>query len=109
MSFNVNEIDLGILVENIPDLIFFLDMDKKLLSFNAGGKWLLNLVGSNNPKPGDDVLAFFPEKKRNHLRQELDKLKKGQVISFEDIFMENKNAFYFDIRLYALAGTKGEQ
>lgn len=38
MPFNVNEIDLGILVENMPDLIFYLGMDKKLLSFNAGGE-----------------------------------------------------------------------
>ncbi len=109
MRFNVNEIDLGILVENMPDLIFYLDMDKKLLSFNAGGKRLLNMIGCNNPMPGDDVLAFFPEKKRNHLRQELDKLNKGKVISFEDIFLENENYFYFDISLYALSGIKGEQ
>lgn len=33
MPFNVNEIDLGILVDNMPDLIFYLGMDKKLLSF----------------------------------------------------------------------------
>ncbi|MGZ5220102.1 MAG: PAS domain-containing sensor histidine kinase [Chitinophagaceae bacterium] len=109
MPFNVNEIDLGILVENMPDLIFYLDLDKKLLSFNAGGNRFLKMIGSNNPLPGDDVLAFFPEKKGNYLRQELDKLDKGEVFSFEDIFLDNQNTFYFDISLYALSGVKGEQ
>jgi PAS domain S-box-containing protein len=109
MPFNVNEIDLGVLVENMPDLIFYLDMDKKLLSFNAGGKHFLKIIGCHNPLPGDDVLAFFPEKKRNFLRNELDKLNKGEVFSFEDTFLDNQNAFYFDISLYALSGGKGEQ
>ncbi|MES1218506.1 MAG: PAS domain S-box protein [Bacteroidota bacterium] len=109
MPFNVNEIDLGILVENMPDLIIYLDMDKKLLSFNAGGKRYLKMIGCDNPLPGDDVLAFLPGKKRKYLRQELDKLNKGEVFSFEDIFLENQNAFYFDISLYALSGIKGEQ
>lgn len=109
MPFNVNEIDLGILVENMPDLIFYLDMDKKLLSFNAGGNRFLKMLGCHNPLPGDDVLAFFPEKKRNFLRQELDKLNKGEVFSFEDIFLDNQNAFYFDTSLYALSSVKGEQ
>lgn len=109
MPFNVNEIDLGLLVENMPDLIFYLDMDKKLLSFNAGGKRFLKMIGCDNPLPGDDVLAFLPEKKQKHLRQELDKLNKGEVFSFEDIFLDDQNAFYFDISLYALSGAKGEQ
>lgn len=109
MSFNVNEIDLGILVQNMPDLIFYLDMDKKLLSFNAGGKRFLKMIGCDNPLPGDDVLAFLPEKKQNYLRQELDKLKKGKVFSFEDIYLENQNTLYFDTSLYALSGVKGEQ
>ncbi len=109
MPFNVNEIDLGILVENMPDLIFYLDMDKKLLSFNAGGKQFLKKIGCDNPVPGDDVLAFLPRQKQNYLRQELDKLNKGQVFSFEDIYLENQNALYFDISLYALSGINGEQ
>ncbi len=109
MSFNVNEIDLGILVENMPDLIFYLDMDKKLLSFNAGGKRFLKMMGWDNPMPGDDVLALFPEQKRNHLHQELDKLTKGEVFSFEDTYLDNQHTFYFDISLYALSGIKGEQ
>jgi PAS domain S-box-containing protein len=109
MPFNVNEIDLGILVENMPDLIFYLDMDKKLLSFNAGGKRFLKMMGCHDPLPGDDVLAFFPEKKRDFLRQELDKLKKGEVFSFEDIFPDNENVLYYDTSLYALSGINGEQ
>lgn len=109
MHFNVNEIDLGILVENMPDLIFYLDMDKRLLSFNAGGKRFLKMIGCDNPLPGDDVLAFLPGKKQDYFCQELDKLKKGEVSSFEDIFMDNQDAFYFDINLYALSGVKGEQ
>ncbi|HMU44789.1 MAG TPA: PAS domain S-box protein [Chitinophagaceae bacterium] len=109
MPFNVNEIDLGILVENMPDLIFYLDMEKKLLSFNRGGKRFLKMIGCDNPLPGDDVLAFLPEKKQNYLRQELDKLNKGEVFSFEDIYLDNQNASYFDISLYALSGVKGEQ
>lgn len=109
MPFNVNEIDLGILVENMPDLIFYLDMDKKLSSFNTGGKRFLKMMGSDNPLPGDDVLAFFPEKKQKHLRQELDKLNKGEVFSFEDTYLDNQHTCYFDIRLYALSGVKGEQ
>src|SRR5690349_10675442 len=109
MSFNVNEIDLGILVENMPDLIFYLDMDKKLLSFNGGGSRFLKLIGCHNPLPGDDVLAFFSEKKQHYLRQELDKLNKGEVFSYEDVFLDNQNAIYFDISLYALTTVKGEQ
>lgn len=109
MSFNVNEIDLGILVENMPDRIFYLDMDKNLLSFNAGGKRFLKMIGCDNPLPGDDVLAFLPLEKQQHLRQELDKLHKGAVFSFEDSYPENENALYFDISLYALSGVKGEQ
>jgi PAS domain S-box-containing protein len=58
---------------------------------------------------GDDVLAFFPEKKRNYLLQELDKLNKGEVFSFEDIFLDNQNPYYFDTSLYALSTIKGEQ
>jgi hypothetical protein len=109
MPFNVNEIDLGILVGNMPDLIFYLDMDKKLSSFNTGGKRFLKMIGSDNPLPGDDVLAFFPEKKQKHPRQELDKLNKGEVFSFEDTYLDNQHTCYFDIRLYALSGVKGEQ
>jgi PAS domain S-box-containing protein len=109
MPFNVNEIDLGILVENMPDLIFYLDMDKKLLSFNAGGNRFLKMIGCDNPLPGDDVLAFLPRQKQNYIRQELDKLNKGEVFSFEDIYRENHNTLYFDVSLYALSGTKGEQ
>lgn len=109
MSFNVNEIDLGILVENMPDLIFYLGMDKKLLSFNTGGKRFLKMIGCDNPLPGDDVLAFFPEKKQNLLRQQLDKLHIGEVFSFEDIIPDGQNTFYFDISLYALSTVKGEQ
>jgi len=109
MSFNINEIDLGILVENMPDLIFYLDMDKKLLSFNAGGKRFLKMIGCHSPSPGDDVMAFFPEEKRDFFLTELDKLNKGEVFSFEDIFLDNQNAFYFDISLYALSSIKGEQ
>jgi PAS domain S-box-containing protein len=109
MPFNVNEIDLGVLVENMPDLIFYLDMDKKLLSFNAGGGRFLKMIGCQNPLPGDDVLAFFPEEKQNHLQHELDRLNKGEVFSFEDIFLDDQNAYYFDVSLYALSGVKGEQ
>ncbi len=109
MPFNVNEIDLGILVENMPDQIFYLDMDKTLLSFNAGGKRFLEMIGCHNPLPGDDVLSFFPEEKRNYLRKELDRLNKGEVFSFEDIFLDNQNTFYFDISLYSLSSVKGEQ
>ncbi len=109
MPFNVNEIDLVLLVENMPDLIFYLDMDKKLLSFNAGGNRFLKMIGCHDPLPGDDVLAFFPEKKRKYLMQELDKLSMGEVYSFEDIFLDNKKALYFDTSLYALSGVKGEQ
>ena len=109
MSFNVNEIDLGILVENMPDLIFYLDMDKKLLSFNTGGRRFLKMIGCDNPLPGDDVLACLPEKKQNHFRQELDKLKRGEVSSFEDIYHEDHNTLYFDVSLYALSGVTGEQ
>ena len=109
MPFNVNEIDLGILVENMPDLIFYLDMDKKLLSFNVGGSRFLKMIGCHNPLPGDDVLAFFPEKKQNYLRQELDKLNKGEVFSYEDVFLDNQNAIYFNTSLYALSAVKGEQ
>ena len=109
MPFNVNEIDLGILVQNMPDLIFYLDMEKKLLSFNKGGKRFLKMIGCDNPLPGDDVLAFLPEKKQDYLRRELDKLNKGEVFSFEDSYLENQNTFYFDISLYALSGVKGEQ
>lgn len=109
MPFNVNEIDLGILVQNMPDLIFYLDMDKKLLSFNAGGRQFLKMIGCDNPLPGDDVLAFLPEKKQHYFRQELDNLNKGEVFSFEDNFRDNQTAFYFDISLYALSGVNGEQ
>ncbi|MCG2612762.1 PAS domain S-box protein [Terrimonas sp. NA20] len=109
MPFNVNEIDLGLLVENMPDLIFYLDMDKKLLSFNAGGNRFLKMIGCHDPSPGDDVLAFFPEKKRKFLLHELDQLKTGKVFSFEDVFPDDQNTCYFDISLYALAGVTGEQ
>jgi PAS domain S-box-containing protein len=109
MPFNVNDIDLGILVENMPDRILYLDMNKKLLSYNAGGKRFLRMIGSDNPLTGDDVLSFFPEKKGDYLRQELDKLNKGEVFSFEDTLLDNGNAFYFDVSLYALSSVQGEQ
>ena len=109
MSFNVNEIDLGILVENMPDLIFYLDMDKKLLSYNAGGKRFLRMVGNDHPMPGDDVLSLFPATKQHYFRRELDKLNKGEVHSFNDNYMYNQTAFYFDTSLYALSSVKGEQ
>src|SRR5690349_15947064 len=107
MPFNINEIDLGILVENMPDQIFYLDMDKKLLSFNAGGKRFLKMIGCHNPLPGDDVLAFLPENKRDFFRNQLNKLNKGVVFSFEDIFLDNQKAFYFDTSLYSLSSVKG--
>lgn len=109
MHFNVNEIDLGILVENMPDLIFYLDMDKKLLSFNAGGKRFLKMIGCDNPLPGEDVLSYFPVKKQRFLRDELDKLHKGVVFSYEDVFWNHQDCFYADISLYALSTVKGEQ
>lgn len=109
MPFNVNEIDLGVLVENMPDMLFYLDMDKKLLSFNAGGKRFLKMIGCQDPLPGDDVLALFPEKKQTFFRSELDKLNNSQVFSFEDIFQDDQNTFYYDISLYALSGVNGRQ
>lgn len=109
MQFNVNEIDLSILVENMPDLIFYLDMDRKLLSFNAGGKRFLQMLGCDNPGQGDDVLAFFPEEKRNYLQYELNKLEKGQAFSFDDKFNVDQNTLYFNFNLYALSSINGKQ
>ncbi len=109
MQFNVNEIDLGVLVENMPDLIFYLDMDRKLLSFNAGGKRFLKMLGCHNPTFGDDVMAFFPEEKRNYLLHELNKLEKGEAFSFDDNFTIDQNTFYFNFNLYALSTVNGKQ
>lgn len=109
MAFNVNEIDHGLLVENMPDMILYLDMNKKLLSTNPGGRRFLEMIGCTDPLPGDDVLAFFPEKKRDFFIHELDKLNRGEVFLFEDIFQHDQNTSYFDIGLYALSGLNGKQ
>lgn len=74
-----------------------------------GGKRFLKMIGCDSPSPGDDVLAFFAEEKRAFFLKELDKLNKGEIFSFEDMFLYNQNAFYFDISLYALSGVNGEQ
>lgn len=109
MRFNVNEIDLGLLVENMPDLIFYLDRDKQLLSFNAGGKRFLKSLGCDDPMAGDDVLKYYPKEKRNYLEQQLNQLNKGKVFSFEDCFRYGKTIYYYDISLYALTTKQGDQ
>lgn len=109
MAFKVNEIDLGLLVENMPDLILYLDMNKRLLSFNPGGKKFLKMIGCSNPTPGDDVLSFLPDEKQNFFLRQIDNLKKGEVFSFEDCYHAFQGIQYFDISIYALSGANGEQ
>ncbi|MCW3120126.1 MAG: hypothetical protein JWM28_4208, partial [Chitinophagaceae bacterium] len=100
MQFNVNDIDLAILVENMPDLILYLDMDKKLLSFNAGGMRFLKIIGCDNPVPGDEVLKYYTKEKQYYLKRQLNELVEGNVFSFEDSFHHDSRIFHFDISLY---------
>jgi PAS domain S-box-containing protein len=109
MPFNLNEINLNELVGNMPDQIFYLGMDKKLLAFNAAGEQFLKMIGCENPVPGDDILNYYPADKRKFLTRQLTELQKGSAYSFEDSFISNDELLNFNVNLYSLTNKQGGQ
>lgn len=103
MKFDANEIDLAVLIENMPDVVFYLDRDLRLVAFNPSSRNFFSLLGCNDLRNGMDIFSILPEKKRRHLLDSLHEVSQRRNLHYEEMFRRNGLTYYFDISVYALS------
>jgi two-component system, NarL family, sensor histidine kinase UhpB len=108
MKFDANEIDLAVLIENMPDVVFYLDRDLRLMAFNPSSRNFFSLIGCDELRNGMDIFAILPEKKRRHLLDSLHEVSKRRNLHYEEMFRRNGLTYYFDISVYSLSNMMEE-
>jgi PAS domain S-box-containing protein len=108
MKFDVNNIDLGVLINHMSDMLYYIDLDYKLISYNTACKNFFSIINCNEPLAGADIIERYPNANKCRLLKALKKMEDVKTHSFEDSFVSGSKTFYFDITLYALANSNKE-
>jgi PAS domain S-box-containing protein len=108
MKFDANDIDLAVLIENMPDVVFYLDRDMRLMAFNPPSQNFFSLLGCNELRNGMDIFAILPEKKRRHLLDSLHQVGQQRNLHYEEMFRRNGLTYYFDVSVYSLSNVMEE-
>lgn len=91
------EADFKALIENTPDLIYSINLDFNLISFNSS---LSNLILSSTGiklKRGMNIFNLFGDNKRKKYIDILEKVKKEGRCIFEDKFILNTDIVIFEV------------
>jgi len=108
MKFTINNIDLEALINNMPDLICYVDTGYRFLSCNQSCKNFLDERVQPELIPGTDMLDFCAKENKYLLKHYFRQAKKHQVFSFETSFAVKGDLFYFDMTFYSLMNEQGE-
>jgi len=108
MKFTLKNIDLEALVNNMPDLICYVDTGYRFVSCNQSCKKFIEEHIHPELLPGTDMLGFCAEQNKDILKHYFRKTKKLQVFSFEASFSIKGDLFYFDATFYSLMNEQGE-
>ncbi len=96
------EADFKALIENTPDLIYSVDLDFNLISFNSS---LSNLILSSTGiklERGMNIFNLFGENKRKKYINILEKVKKEGRCIFEDKFFINTEIVIFEVAVNSI-------
>jgi PAS domain-containing protein len=89
------EAHFNALIENTPDLIYSIDLNFNLITFNSALSNLMFALKGVNLEPGMNILKHFSEVKREKYTHLLKKIIKQGRYVFEDEFMFNNEMLVF--------------
>ncbi len=85
------------LIENTPDLIYSLDLDFNLITFNSSFAKVMKIFANIRIEPGMNIFNLFGEKKRKKYIGILERIRKEGRCVFYDKFIYNNNNIYFEV------------
>ena len=91
------EADFKALIENTPDLIYSVDLDFNLITFNSSFANVIFLFASIKIERGMNIFNLFGENKRKKYVNILEIVKKEGRCVFHDKFIYNNNNIYFEV------------
>ncbi|HTQ28382.1 MAG TPA: PAS domain S-box protein, partial [Puia sp.] len=109
MKFNVNDIDLSVIIEYMPDMVFYLDGDYRMLTFNSSCKKLFGIIGQEEPRPGAHIQSWYPEEKTAQLLEQLKAVETGKMVCYEEFFQSADTSYFFDVAIYSVTNKMGNQ
>uniref|UniRef100_UPI0030ED253F PAS domain S-box protein n=1 Tax=Emticicia oligotrophica TaxID=312279 RepID=UPI0030ED253F len=100
------EAHFNALIENTPDLIYSIDLNFNLITFNSALSNLMFALKGVNLEPGMNILKHFSEVKREKYTHLLKKIIKQGRYVFEDEFMFNNEMLVFNVAVNPIFNEK---
>jgi PAS domain S-box-containing protein len=100
--------DLEALIENTPDVIYSLNSEFKLLTFNTAFKNTVSELGLGEVEKGMDIFKLYSEEKRELYSAVFLIVKEGKNYTFEDELIINGKSVCYDVSVNPILSTNDE-
>ena len=91
------EADLIALIENTPDIIYSVDLNFGLLTFNSSFERLMQMLGRAKPHRGINVFDLYNPSKGAFYLTIYQKVIQGDRYIFEDVIEVNNEYWYYEV------------
>ncbi len=93
------EADLIALIENTPDIIYSVDLNFCLLTFNSSFEKVMQVLGRQKPSRGTNVFDLYNPIKRDYYLTIYQRALQGQRYVFEDTIEINNEQWYYEVSI----------
>ena len=100
--------DLEALIENTPDIIYSLNTEFELLTFNTAFKKTISELGLGKVEKGMDIFKLYSEEKRELYSAVFLIVKEGKRYTFEDELIINGKSVCYDVSVNPILNKNEE-
>ena len=100
--------DLEALIENTPDIIYSLNIDFELVTFNSAFKKIVSELGLGKVEKGMNVFKLYTEEKRELYSAVFLIVKEGKRYTFEDELLISGKLVCYDVSVNPILNEKEE-